>query len=184
LDATGQRRDTVVLFTSDNGGERWSNMWPLFGAKGDTREGGIRVPTILSWPGTLPSRKVSNTPVITMDWTATMVELGGAKPGPEHPFDGVSLVDHLLRGKPAPGHDLFWRTRNTRALRRGDWKFYYSVLPQPGQSTPAPFLANLADDQRELANLANQEPAKLAELRAAWEAVNATLLPYPPRPTN
>ncbi|MFD3821269.1 sulfatase-like hydrolase/transferase [Streptomyces sp. NPDC058625] len=183
LDATGQRRNTVVLFTSDNGGERWSNMWPLYGNKGDTREGGVRVPAILSWPGTLPGRKVSSTPVITMDWTATFVELGAAAPDPAHPFDGVSLVDHLLRGKPAPGHDLFWRMRNSRALRRGDWKFYYSALPQPGMPRPTPQLYNLAVDQREFANLATKEPRKLSELVEAWEAINATLLPYPP-PTN
>ena len=78
MDSSGQREDTVVFFASDNGGERFSYVWPFTGDKGSLKEGGIRVPTILSWPGTLPAGQVSDVPVITMDWTATLLDLGGA----------------------------------------------------------------------------------------------------------
>lgn len=171
LQRTGQLRDTVVLFASDNGGERFSHMWPLSSGKGDTLEGGIRVPTLLSWPGTLPDRRVSHTPVITMDWHATFLELAGAAPDPAYPLDGVSLVDHLLRGKRAPQRDLFWRMQGSGALRRGDLKYYRTA-----DGTER--LHDLATDTLEQADLARRRPEDLAALKAAWEAIDADLLPY------
>ncbi|BCB74606.1 sulfatase-like hydrolase/transferase [Phytohabitans flavus] len=172
LERTGRRRDTVILFTSDNGGERFSYLWPLAGLKGEVREGGIRVPAILSWPAALPSGRVSHTPVITMDFTATFLDLAGARPHPDYPLDGRSLAGHLVGGQAAPGHDLFWRRRNAHALRRGNLKYFRDPEGRP-------FLYDLSQDPRECANLARKRPADLAALRAAWEAIDATLLPYP-----
>ncbi len=91
LRRSGQREDTVVFFASDNGGERFSYHWPFTGGKGDLLEGGIRVSTLLSWPGRLRPRQVSATPVITQDGTATFLELAGATPAPDKPLDGSSL---------------------------------------------------------------------------------------------
>jgi arylsulfatase A-like enzyme len=119
---SGAERDTIVLFTSDNGGERWSYQRPLRGNKGSLNEGGIRVPTILRWPSRIAPGQVSNVPTVTQDWTATLVEVAGARPAPASPFDGASLVPHLLDAAPPPGRDLFWRTRTAGALRRGPWK--------------------------------------------------------------
>jgi arylsulfatase A-like enzyme len=172
LRRSGQLDDTLILFASDNGGERFSYYWPFSGGKGDLLEGGIRVATILSWPQRLRRRQVNHEPVSTVDWTATLLELAGAAPPPRHPLDGVSLVDHLFRGEPAPRRDLFWRMRGQRALRRGDLKY---VRLADG----ADRLHDLATDVREQANLAARRPAELAELRAAWEAIDAQLLPYP-----
>ncbi len=172
LRRSGRLNDTVVFFASDNGGERFSNVWPFTGAKGQVQEGGIRVPTILSWPGKLRGHQVSSTPVHTTDWHATFLELAGARPDPRYPLDGVSLVDHLLRGRPAPGHDLFWRMRGERALRRGELKY---LRLQDG----ADHLYDLGADVHEQADLARKRPADLAALRRAWEAIDATLLPYP-----
>ncbi|WP_139979513.1 sulfatase-like hydrolase/transferase [Nocardioides litoris] len=171
LRRTGQDKDTVVLFQSDNGGERFSYSWPLTGAKAGLTEGGIRVPMIVSWPGHLGQRQVDDTPVYTTDWTATFLELAGATPDPTYPLDGTSLVPHLFQGRAVPERDLFWRTRSARALRRGNLK--YSRIGGVDR------LHDLAADPREQADLARRRPADLAALRAAWEAVDATLLPYP-----
>ncbi|MEU1436418.1 sulfatase-like hydrolase/transferase [Streptomyces sp. NPDC005786] len=171
LRRSGQEQDTLVLFASDNGGERFSHNWPLSGEKGVLLEGGIRVPTILRWPARVDGRQVSHEPNTSVDWTATLLEVAGARPDPAYPLDGASLAGHLLRGEEPAARDLFWRVRANRALRRGDWKYYQDAQRQDR-------LFNLAQDSREQADLATVKPALLAELKAAWEKVDATLLPY------
>ncbi|NUT47619.1 MAG: sulfatase-like hydrolase/transferase [Saccharothrix sp.] len=172
LRATGQEDNTLVLFSSDNGGERFSYQWPLSGAKGSLNEGGIRVPTIVRWPDRLDGGQVSHEPVFTPDWTATLLDLARTAPAATHPLDGTSLAGYLLRGDDLPERDLFWRVRRNRALRRGDWKYF-----RDGNGVD--HLYNLAEDVREQADLAREQAALLAELRSAWEVVDATLLPYP-----
>lgn len=172
LRRSGQEENTVVLFASDNGGERWSYLWPLSGGKSSLREGGIRVPAILRWPARVDGRQVSHVPHFSPDWTATLLELGGARPDPAYPLDGTSLAGYLLRGEEPPGRDLFWRVRGNRALRRGAWKYYRDT-----EGTD--HLYDLAEDQREQADLAPVRPELLARLRTAWEKVDRTLLPYP-----
>jgi arylsulfatase A-like enzyme len=170
--SSGQLEDTVIFFASDNGGERFSRNQPLSGRKGEVLEGGIRVPTIVSWPGRVRGGQVVHEPVITMDWTATFLELAGARANPHSPLDGVSLVDHLLHGTPVPRRDLFWRMKEQRALRRGNLKY---VRLRDGTD----HLHDLTADAPELADLASRRPEDLVPLRAAWEAINAGLLPYP-----
>uniref|UniRef100_A0AAU1HT39 Sulfatase-like hydrolase/transferase n=1 Tax=Streptomyces sp. NBC_00180 TaxID=2903632 RepID=A0AAU1HT39_9ACTN len=172
LRRSGQEENTVVLFASDNGGERYSYNWPLSGEKFVLLEGGIRVPSILRWPARIDGRQVSDEPVFSPDWTATLLELGGARPDPAYPLDGTSLADYLLRGAELPERDLFWRVRANRALRRGDWKYYRD-------DKGADHLYDLGADQREQADLAPDKPELLAELKAAWEKTAGTLLPYP-----
>ncbi|MEU3528474.1 sulfatase-like hydrolase/transferase [Streptomyces sp. NPDC038707] len=174
LRRSGQEENTLVLFASDNGGERWSYQWPLSGGKSGLQEGGIRVPTILRWPARIDGHQVSHEPNFSPDWTATLLELGGARPDPAHPLDGTSLAGYLLRGERLPERDLFWRVRNNRALRRGDWKYY-----QDASGTD--HLYHLATDLREQADLAPDRPDLLAELKAAWERTASGLLPYPGR---
>ncbi|MEU4426947.1 sulfatase-like hydrolase/transferase [Actinoplanes sp. NPDC024001] len=169
---TGQERDTLVVFQSDNGGERFSYNWPLSGNKASLSEGGIRVPTILRWPARIRGGQVSNVPVVTHDWTATLLEIAGAEPHPDYPLDGASLAGYLLRGTPAPERDLFWRTRANRALRRGKWK--YLRLSATGGDA----LYDLTTDPREQANLAAKHPQLVAELRARWEEIDAPQLRY------
>ncbi|MFJ2771708.1 sulfatase [Streptomyces sp. NPDC087300] len=172
LRRSGQERDTLVFFASDNGGERFSYNWPLSGNKGSLKEGGIRVPTLVRWPARIDGGQVSHEPVFTPDWTATLLEIGGARPAPGHPLDGTSLAPYLLKGEELAERELFWRVRGERALRRGDWK-YYRGKGGPDQ------LFNLADDRREQADRAADEPRLLAGLKAAWERTDRGLLPYP-----
>ncbi len=172
LRRSGQEDETLVLFASDNGGERFSYSWPLTGGKGDLREGGIRVPTILRWPARIGAHQVSHEPNHTMDWTATLLEVAGVRPDRDYPLDGTSLAGYLLRGENLSERDLFWRVRANRALRRGDWKYYQD-------SSGAAHLYNLAEDAREQADRAGDKHQLLKELKAAWEKTAATLLPYP-----
>ncbi|MFG3292591.1 sulfatase [Streptomyces sp. NPDC048179] len=172
LRRSGQEENTLVLFASDNGGERWSYLWPLSGEKFVLQEGGIRVPTIVRWPARIDGHQVSHEPLFTPDWTATLLELAGARPDPAYPLDGTSLAGYLLRGERLPERDLFWRVRANRALRRGNWKYYQDAAGQD-------HLYDLGADLREQADLAPDRPELLAELKASWEKTAATLLPYP-----
>ncbi|MFF9913252.1 sulfatase [Streptomyces sp. NPDC013457] len=172
LKRSGREEDTLVFFASDNGGERFSYNWPLAGNKGSLQEGGIRVPSVLRWPARIDGGQVSDLPVYTPDWTATLLELGGARPHPAYPLDGTSLAGYLLRGEKVAERDLFWRVRGERALRRGDWKYYRG---KGGRDQ----LFDLTGDAREQADRAPFEPERLAALRAAWERTDAGLLPYP-----
>ncbi|MEV0742377.1 sulfatase-like hydrolase/transferase [Streptomyces sp. NPDC050549] len=172
LRRSGQEEHTLVYFASDNGGERWSYLWPLSGEKSVLQEGGIRVPTIVRWPHRLDGNQVSHEPNFSPDWTATFLELAGARPDPAYPLDGTSLAGYLLKGEELPERDLFWRVEANRALRRGGWKYYQD---EDGDD----HLFDLAADLREQADLAPDEAELLAELKAAWEHIASGLLPYP-----
>ena len=172
LRKTGQERDTLVIFKSDNGGERFSYNWPFSGNKASLSEGGIRVPTIVRWPARIRSGQVSHEPVVTHDWTATLLEIAGAKPHPDYPLDGASFAGYLLRGAAAPQRDLFWRTRSGRALRRGKYKYLRLT------ATGADALYDVEADPREQANLAAKKPELAAELRKRWEEIDTPLLRY------
>lgn len=173
LRKSGARDDTLVIFSSDNGGEpRYSYNWPFSGGKHDLSEGGIRVPLIASWPGRLRPRQVSKVPVVTHDLTATLVELAGGKPDPAYPFDGISLVDYLFRGSEPARRDLFWRMKDERALRRGRYKYLRTA-------NGTDHLYDLKADKHEGADLRTKLPDQLAALRSAWEQIDSTLLPYP-----
>ncbi|MBY4598668.1 sulfatase-like hydrolase/transferase [Ottowia caeni] len=169
----GLLENTLIVFTSDNGGERFSDNWPLVGGKMDLTEGGIRVPWIAHWPAVIPAGSVSEQHCLTMDWSATMLELGGGQPHPDYPLDGVSLAA-LLRD---PAHrferTMHWRMnhRGQRALREGAWKY----LMVDGHE----YLFNIPADARERANLAKREPQLLEALRERWLAWNATMPPIP-----
>ncbi len=161
-----QLDNTLIVFTSDNGGERFSDNWPLVGGKMDLTEGGIRVPYIAHWPAVIQGGQVSEQHCLTMDWSATMLELGGAKP--VLPLDGISLLP-VLQGSAAFERPLYWRMnhRSQRAHRSGDWK-YLKVDDNE-------YLFNIPADERERANLAMREPQRLAQMRAQWESWAATM---------
>jgi arylsulfatase A-like enzyme len=97
----GLERDTLVVFTSDNGGERFSDNWPLVGGKMDLTEGGIRVPWIAHWPAQVAPGQVSTQQCMTMDWSPPVLEACGAEADPAYPLDGVSLLP-VLRSRGAP----------------------------------------------------------------------------------
>jgi len=173
LRAQGQLDNTLIVFTSDNGGERFSDNWPLVGGKMDLTEGGIRVPWIAHWPALIAPGGESRQACITMDWSATMLELGGAAPHPDYPLDGVSLSAVLRDASQQFARPLYWRMnhRGQRALRDGDWKY----LRVDGND----YLFNLAADERERANRAARDPDRLQRMRTAWEAWEATMPPIP-----
>ncbi|SFE96903.1 sulfatase family protein [Paracidovorax wautersii] len=173
LRAHGLERDTLIVFTSDNGGERFSDNWPLVGGKMDLTEGGIRVPWIAHWPAAIPPGGASAQPCLTMDWSATMLELGGAQQHADYTLDGQTLAPLLSDAAWTADRPLFWRMnhRGQRAMRHGDWKY----LRVDGVD----YLFNLSQDERERANLAPLQPARLAEMVQAWEAWNATMPAIP-----
>ncbi len=174
LRETGQLDDTLIVFTSDNGGERFSDNWPLVGGKMDLKEGGIRVPYIVHWPAGITARgAVSQQHCLTMDWTVTMLTQAGVAAPADHAFDGISLLANLRD----PGHQIdrpmFWRMKHLsqQAARIGDWKYL--------KIDEHEYLFNLANDARERANRAKREPQRLTQLKAAYEGWAATMPPVP-----
>lgn len=167
----GLEKNTIVIFTSDNGGERFSYNWPFRGQKGTLFEGGVRVPAIVRWPGVTRPGTITDHPVITMDWTATMIAAAGAKPDPKYPLDGEDQLP-VLSGQPLiTERTLFWRTRNQGAMRSGKWKYLRAGTNE--------VLYELSADEHEQANYADLEPNKLAELRAAFKAWESQMMSYP-----
>ncbi len=169
----GLARDTLIVFTSDNGGERFSDNWPLVGGKMDLTEGGIRVPWIAHWPAVIPAGGRSTQHCMTMDWSATVIDAAGAAPHPQFPLDGVSLLRVLQDPAHRFDRPLYWRMkhRDQRALRDGDWKYL--------QVDGHPYLFNLAHDERERANLGGREPQRMAAMQAQWDAWHETVPPIP-----
>ena len=107
-------RNTLVIFTSDNGGERYSYNWPFSFQKFSLWEGGIRVPAIARWSGVIPAGRVSDQPVITMDWTATILAVAAAIPDPAYPLDGEDMMSVCKGTRPPYDRTLFWRTQEGR----------------------------------------------------------------------
>jgi len=173
LEHIGADANTIVVFTSDNGGERYSDNWPLSGRKMDLLEGGIRVPYVVRWPARLKGGAVTAQLAITMDWAATLLEAAGAAPHADYPLDGASLLRVLVDPASTFARELFWRMnfRNQRALRAGRWKY---LSTEDGE-----FLYDLAVDARERANRAAREPEKLAALRARYAEWESTVPSVP-----
>ena len=142
LKRSGQEEDTLVVFSSDNGGERFSYNWPLSGNKASLQEGGIRVPNIARWPARLDGGQVSHVPVFSPDWTATLLELAGARPHPAYPLDGVSLAGYLLRGEKPAERDLFWRVRGSGRCAAGTGSTTAARRAVTSSSTWPPMSAN------------------------------------------
>ena len=165
----GLLENTLIVFTSDNGGERFSDNWPLVGGKMDLTEGGIRVPWIAHWPAAIPAGTQSAQQCMTMDWSATLLALGGGLPHANFPIDGVSMAPVLRDPQQQFERPLFWRMkhRGQRAMRLGDWKY----LLVDGHE----YLFNITTDARERANLSQREPARLQSMRDAWLAWEATV---------
>ncbi len=168
--------NTLIFFMSDNGGYiRYdNNTWPsvgsngiLNGQKGDVLEGGHRVPAIAWWPGKIPALSVTNQIVMTMDIFPTVRKLVGAPesmPRKGLPVDGVSIVPLLLEGEKLADRTLFWRIRNKKAVRSGEWKLV--------EEDKAIALYNLKHDVRESKDLKTRYPdivQKLQNELQIWE---------------
>ncbi len=188
LDEKGLKEETIVVFASDNGGERYAFLWPYVGQKGDLEEGGIRVPMIARWPEVIRPSQKTDLPVITMDWTATLLDAAGVEPDPAYPLDGQSLLPWLTDGTGKPDRDLLWRTREQGALRRGRFKLLYDRKAKPfihglfAKDGPRARLFDVEADGRETADLAGEHPELLEEMLARWHEFDRELLEYPPLP--
>jgi len=194
LDAQGLDENTLVIFTSDNGGYRMPLFpSPLRGGKGSYYDGGLRVPLVVSWPKKIKPG-LDHTPVINADFYPTLVNLTQAKQ-PDQILDGVDLSAHLLGNQKIASRDLFWhfpvylqahnastdqgqdplfRTRPGSAMRSGHWKLIQYFENNEFE------LYNLENDLAEKNNLASQQPAKLAELKAklsTWQEQTGAAIP-------
>ena len=167
-------RSTLVVFTSDNGGERYSFNWPFSFQKMYLWEGGIRVPAIVRWPGTIPSNRISDQPVITMDWTATILAVTGTPPDAAYPLDGEDVMPVCKGTRPLYDRTLFWRTRTRAAARAGKWKY----LDDSGEEG----LFDLSIDPGEKNDLRASHRDVFDRIRAEYSAWNARMLPRRPSP--
>lgn len=176
LDETGLSDNTIVIFTSDNGGLSTSEGWPtsnlpLRGGKGWLYEGGIREPLVIRWPGVVKAGHVIETPVSSPDFFPTLLEAAGAKAQPGQVLDGVSLLP-LLKGGSLPERALFWHYPHYgnqggapgAAVRRGDYKLIEWFEDERVE------LFNVVKDTGEQTDLAGKETWVVAELRAELDA--------------
>ena len=175
----GVERNTLVIFTSDNGGERFSRMGPFSQGKMTLYEGGLRTAAFARWPEVIPANSTTNQVAITMDWTATLLGRAGAHADPGAPLDGIDLAP-ALTGVAKPLHrDLYWRItqrRKQKAMRSGNWKY---LVTSDGE-----YLFDLQNDPGEKQDLKSQRPAVLSDLKqkyAAWESRMLAPVPLDPR---
>ena len=177
--------DTLVFFLSDNGGPttkfapNGSLNFPLRGSKGDTWDGGIRVPFVVRWTGRLPAGKTYDQPVIALDILPTSLAAARAVGKTPNALDGVNLLP-FLEGKKteAPHAALYWRFGSQMAIRKGDW-----VLVRPSRGTKeyeniakTAMLFHVTDDIGQTKDLAAKEPERVRAMQADWDRWNAGLI--------
>lgn len=173
LDELKLMENSLIFFLSDNGGpetKNGSDNGELRGAKGDSWEGGFRVPFAVRWNGVLPEGSVYHKPVSSLDIMATIVELADAPTDPERPLDGVNLVPYLTgKNEGTPHHAIYLRKFDGKkyTVRSGDYKMHAGWEGANSQ------LYNLEEDIGEQDDIADQHPEKLQQLealRADWDS--------------
>ncbi len=171
IDRLGLSEQTLVVFTSDNGGViGLGDNAPLRLGKTYLFEGGIRVPMLMRWPGVASPGRVHADTVSTLDLLPTFAAAADVPRPDEGELDGIDLGPSLRGEQPGPIHEyLFWRNGPNRAARRGDWK-----LVKAGEHV---WLFDLATDVGEQTNLAATHPAVVGELLAALDEWEAQLVP-------
>jgi len=173
LRAQGLEDDTLVFFTSDNGGANYVGLpdlnKPFRGWKLTFFEGGVHMPFFVKWPAKLPKGVTNDAPVSGIDIFTTAAAAGGAALPADRVIDGVDLVPFATGGASGRPHEtLFWRSGHYRVVRAGDWKLQLSERPKQA------WLFDLAHDPDEHVNLAAKQPERVAELTALLEAHAAT----------
>jgi arylsulfatase A-like enzyme len=111
LDANDLTENTIVIFTSDNGGERFADTWPFTGKKTDLLEGGLRIPMLIAWPARIAPGRTSDQVAISMDWLPTLLAAAGTALDPGYPPDGMNLLPVLT------GNDRSGRSKTVLALQ-------------------------------------------------------------------
>jgi arylsulfatase A-like enzyme len=171
IDEAKQTENTLVFFVSDNGGPpvNASNNGVLRGNKAQTWEGGIRVPYLVQWKGTLPAGKTYDQPVIQLDFCPTALAAAGME-AKDAKLDGVNLLPHLKGEVSNPPHEsLYWRFGQQMAIRHGNYKLVQ------GFGVTSPQLFDLAADIGEKNDLSSSKPDVAKDLAARYEAWNKTL---------
>lgn len=167
LKASGLEENTLVIFTSDNGGAWYAGIpglnRPYRGWKATFFEGGIRVPLLMRWPGKVAPGTVRQDMGGHLDMFATIAGAAGATVPTDRTMDSIDLLSANRRTR------MFWRSGDYRAIRDGDWKL--QVAKKPDKT----WLFNLASDPTEKTNLAARDPARVATLRGQIEAQNRGL---------
>ncbi len=170
LDECGMRKNTLILFSSDNGGptRHGANNDPLRGAKGSLYEGGVRVPALVNWPGRLPEGRVLNETMHIVDWYPTLLRVAGASLAGSKKQDGLDMWPTLAEGRPSPRQEILHNlTPSNGALRQGPWKLVVHKRQMPNRRKVELF--NLKDDPNETTNLADKQPARVKTLTARLE---------------
>ncbi len=176
LRENGLEENTLVMFTSDNGGAGYIGLpdvnRPFRGWKISLFEGGIHVPYFIRWPSQIEAGGTRDAPVHGFDLYATAAAAAGAEVPTDRPIDGVDLVSYVRGETSGVPHDrLFWRSGTSQSALVDGWKM--NVSDPPGRA----WLFDLAADPNERVDLAAERPEKLAELKAALAAHNAEQLP-------
>lgn len=172
----GLEDNTFVIFTSDNGAPGYIGIpdvnKPYRGWKLTLFEGGLRVPYVAKWPGHIAPGTQYQSPISNIDIMPTAVAAAGGSMPTDRTTDGVNLLP-FLGGQPAvqPPRPLFWRDGSYRAMQDRHWKVIVSQRPRKD------WLFNLATDPTEQHNLAQEQPQRLAEMKARMEAHHAQMPP-------
>ena len=175
LTEKGILENTLIIFLSDNGAPLRKGAWdgslntPFLGEKGMLTEGGIHIPFIMSWKGTLPAGKVYEKPIISLDIAATAIEMAGLKP--DKALDGVDLMPFLLgKNKKSPHDVLYWRWRSQAAIRMDNWK----LVKLTDQKS---YLFDLNSKEKEDKNVLDKHPKIAAELEKKLLAWSMEMIP-------
>lgn len=168
----GLEKDTLVVFTSDNGAPGYIGIpevnQPYRGWKLSFFEGGVRVPYVAQWPNRIPAGRRYGAPVTGMDIFATALGAAGVPVPVDRPVDGVNLISHLAAGAPAqPARALHWRDGPMRATQHEGWKLISADKPRRD------WLFNLREDPTERNDLAAREPTRLAQMRDLQQSHHA-----------
>ena len=170
---SGLEEETIIFFLSDNGGptrELTSSNAPLRGSKGTMYEGGLRIPFMVQWKGTIPQAQVYRKTVSSFDIYATASALAGAELPAR--VEGVNLIPYLTGKKTdSPHRTLFWRQGGRAGLRHGDWKLV-RMGGRKSQGSAAWELFDLSTDISEQHDLAASQPERVEELGRRWEEMN------------
>ncbi len=185
LDAKGLTTNTLVIFSSDNGGTSWDGFarnTPLRGGKTDIYEGGMRVCAFATWPGKIPAGVKNDEPMHILDWYPTLLKLAGGSLEQALPIDGKDVWPMLTQGARSPQEEilLIGGGIRQRAIRMGDWKLLInpSERPQNGKSAAPPSgpveLYNLSKDIGEATNLASAQPERVQVMLARLDKLTVT----------
>jgi len=184
-------RKTLVVFTSDNGpwlmfGEHGGSAGPLREGKGSTWEGGMRVPGIAWWPGTVPAGVTTQEMACNMDLFNTAIALAGGKVPEDRPIDGVDITPVLTGKGKSPRNTMFYyRDAQFYAVRHGPWKAHFVTRPGYGKDDPTkhdpPLLFHLGRDPGEKTDVGKAHPDVIAEMRLIAARHRDGLVPGEPQ---